>query len=318
MRLCGDGDEQQLFEGYVAVVKNTFIDIKKQPARPKRSSSCSPRFELPDFNRALAVAKKKQQPGSAPPAGAGPFAQPGSAPAGGAGPFAVPRPPLARASSSSSKSTGAPLKLVRDPPASPSSDGAVPAIDAPHDAASTTCSTSASDQGAFPKDHAEFVESQYRKYLVNMDNSGQTLMWHGLPTKYQVEPHLLNLLATLEAEGVGYLYVPLNHWETKDKPRGRCRNKGYAFIHFYTEEAATAFTKKVTEYFKTEKSMLNATTKAAFQGISANLRALVAAPQKRTTAGSFYLLNRTSTLERVSIREFRDLFNQAPQDDRTC
>jgi hypothetical protein len=54
------------------------------------------------------------------------------------------------------------------------------------------------------------------------------------------------------------------------------------------------------------------------QGISANLRALVAAPQKRTTAGSFYLLNRTSTLERVSIREFRDLFNQAPQDDRTC
>ena len=34
--------------------------------------------------------------------------------------------------------------------------------------------------------------------------------------------------------------------------------------------------------------------------------------------GSFYLLNRTSTLERVSIREFRDLFNQAPQDDRTC
>ena len=103
------------------------------------------------------------------------------------------------------------------------------------------------DDGEHTQDHAEFVESQYRKYLVNMDNSGQTLMWHGLPTKYQVEPHpaavslpegthlvdicsvvnahlslwtsvlqpwkiihstiprrhLLNLLATLEAEGVG-------------------------------------------------------------------------------------------------------------------
>ena len=36
----------------------------------------------------MSAPRKHQQPGSAPPAGAGPFAQPGSAPAGGAGPFA--------------------------------------------------------------------------------------------------------------------------------------------------------------------------------------------------------------------------------------
>ena len=59
------------------------------------------------------------------------------------------------------------------------------------------------DDGEHTQDHAEFVESQYRKYLVNMDNSGQTLMWHGLSTKFQVRPHLLNILKTNQVEDVG-------------------------------------------------------------------------------------------------------------------
>jgi hypothetical protein len=153
------------------------------------------------------------------------------------------------------------------------------------------------------------VEEQYQKYLGSTDNSGKTLMWHGLPTKLQVEPHLLDILDEIEVKqkDVEYLYLPLNHWEKKDSSLGKCRNKGYAFIHFRTEEAASDFTRKVTE-FNTEKRRLTATTEAVHQGVSANLRALVDAPQKRTTAGAFYLSNKaTGHYERVPIHTFREL-----------
>jgi hypothetical protein len=153
-----------------------------------------------------------------------------------------------------------------------------------------------------------FVQEQLQKYLFNTDNSGQTLMWHGLPTKHQVEPHLIKILEAIEATEVEYLYLPLNHWEKKEKSHGTCRNKGYAFIHFRTEAAGADFTRKVTDY-STEKR-LTATTLATQQGISVNLRALVAAPQKRTVAGCLYLLNKLGKLERVPIHALRERSNK--------
>jgi hypothetical protein len=169
---------------------------------------------------------------------------------------------------------------------------------------STRGSTTASEESV----HESFVAEQFRKYFVNTDNSGQTLMWHGLPTKYQVEPHLLHILDALKVSEVCFLYLPLNHWEKKGNPRSKCRNKGYAFVHFRTEEAASDFARKVAGSISDDHTHeLTATTTAARQGISANLRALVSAPAKRTGAGALYLQNVAGALESVSLQAFRDL-----------
>jgi hypothetical protein len=175
------------------------------------------------------------------------------------------------------------------------------------------CLTAASDESVYD----EFVDEIYQKYIVKTDNSGQTIMWHGLPTKYQVEPHLLKFLDAIAVTDVQCLYMPLNHWEKKGNPRGKCRNKGYAFIHFATETAASDFTRKVTDNKTESPPMLTATTKAERQGISANLRALVAAPQKKITAGSFCLPNKAGALENVPIHALRDLSGRSTSFSRS-
>ena len=70
--------------------------------------------------------------------------------------------------------------------------------------------------------------SAYRspRYLVNTDNSGTTLMWHGLSTKYRANPDLIRIIEDIDAQGVAYLYLPLNHWEKSRVSCGKCRNKG--------------------------------------------------------------------------------------------
>jgi hypothetical protein len=174
----------------------------------------------------------------------------------------------------------------------------------------STCSTSASDQtGPFAQgvNNEDFVEKQFRDYILNTDNSGQTLMWHGLATKYQVEPHLLKMLDAIDVRDVRFLYLPLNHWESKDNPVGKCRNKGYAFAHFATEAAAAEFTRKVAELDESNRAVA---TKASRQGTSANLRALVSAPKKRAIAGALYLQNAHGHLQRVPLDELRFLAGQ--------
>jgi hypothetical protein len=167
--------------------------------------------------------------------------------------------------------------------------------DSLRDSVSTTCSTPASDD---EEGHEDFLKEQICRYLINTDNSGQTLMWHGLSTKFQVRPHLLKIMEASQVEDLEYIYLPQNIWEKKGKPIGKVRNKGYAFIHFRTEAAASDFQKKVGYD----------TTKAVLQGISANLRTLVSAPQKRTTDAVIYLPNKMNEFERVPIHELRDLF----------
>merc|ERR1719313_2359083 len=187
---------------------------------------------------------------------------------------------------------------------------------------STTCS-SASDEGnqgpfalslgrrydeldSDAADSEAFVAEQFEKYLVNTDNSGTTLMWHGLPTKYHMKPDLLRIIEDIDAQGVAYLYLPLNHWEKSRVSCGKCRNKGYAFVHFKTAADAEEFTRKVSEY-TIESRRSTATTLAAHQGVSLNLTQLVTAPQKRTAAGSIYLPNAEGKFESVTIASLRKL-----------
>jgi hypothetical protein len=157
------------------------------------------------------------------------------------------------------------------------------------------------------EDNGVFVQEQFQKYLVNTDSSGVTLMWHGLPTKYHVNPDLIGMLEAIDAKGVGYLYLPLNHWEKSRVSCGKCRNKGYAFVHFHTSADAEEFTRKVAE-FTIESRRSTATTHAAHQGISLNLTQLVTAPQKRTAAGSIYLPNAEGNFECVTIASLRRLY----------
>jgi hypothetical protein len=189
----------------------------------------------------------------------------------------------------------------------------------PQDSDSTTCSVTADplgeDSGADADledddgdghlakpvgSFADFLEEQAHRYLIKTDNSGRTLMWHGISTKFQVKPDLLDMLAATQAADVGYLYLPLNNWEKKGKPIGKCRNKGYAFIHFTTEAAASDFERKAGYE----------TTRAKHQGISVNLKRLVSAPQKRTVETSIYLLNKLNEFERVPIPALRDFLGK--------
>jgi hypothetical protein len=160
------------------------------------------------------------------------------------------------------------------------------------------------------EENEAFINEQFQKYLVNTDNSGTTLMWHGLPTKYHVNPDLIRILEAIDAQNVGYLYLPLNHWEKSRVSCGKCRNKGYAFVHFKTSADAEDFTQKVAEY-TIESRRSTATTLAAHQGISLNLTQLVTAPQKRTAAGSIYLPNAEGKFECVTIAALRRLHKLA-------
>merc|ERR1719191_2041793 len=187
---------------------------------------------------------------------------------------------------------------------------------------STTCSSRSDDSsrgydsmdscGPDAVDNEAFVAEQFQKYLVNTDNSGMTLMWHGLTTKYQVKPDLIRIIEDIDAQGVTYLYLPLNHWEkSSGKSRissGKCRNKGYAFVHFKTAANAEEFTRKLSEY--TFESRRPRTTLAAHQGVSLNLTQLVTAPQKRTAAGAIYLPNAMGKLECATIASLRKLYEE--------
>jgi hypothetical protein len=270
MRPCLDfvsHGSDELNHGYAYSIKNTFIDVTPQTGGRKRSLSSPSRFEA-DLTHATP----------------GPLCA------------AQPAPPMARASISSEDSLK-PQKALSG---------------SPQDSDSTVCSVNADplgdDSGAdadFEADYedgqganffGDFLEEQAQRYLINTDNSGRTLMWHGISTKFQVKPDLLDMLAATEAKDVGYLYLPLNNWEKKGKPIGKCRNKGYAFIHFRTEAAASDFEQKAGYE----------TTRAKHQGISVNLRRLVSAPQKRTIETSIYLLNKFNEFELLPIPALRD------------
>jgi hypothetical protein len=113
-------------------------------------------------------------------------------------------------------------------------------------------------------------------------------MWHSLPSKCHVKPDLVPILRDLGAHDVEYIYLPVNHWERSRATASKCRNKGYAFVHFASAESAKAFTEKVALPVDKLKKQTS-TTEAVFQGISANIAQLLRAPHKRTSDGIIYV-----------------------------
>ena len=159
-----------------------------------------------------------------------------------------------------------------------------------------------------------FVAEQFQKYLVNTDDSGVTLMWHGLSTKCSVYPHLIRIIEDIDAQGVAYLYLPLNYWEKSSKGKDP-RNKGYAFVHFKTAADAEEFARKVSEHTTRpegsthiQQHTLTATTPATQHGVSLNLTQLVSAPQRRAAAPAVYLPNAEGKFECVTIASLRKHF----------
>jgi hypothetical protein len=127
----------------------------------------------------------------------------------------------------------------------------------------------------------------YTQYVMRESNGGCTIMWHGLPSKSRVET---DMTAALEKFGVmqhiEYIYLPLNHWEKN----GKCRNKGYAFLHFTNAAAADAFQARVVDPAYAGAMKYRTSTKpAAHQGVSQNLRQILSSPKKRVYEGSVYL-----------------------------
>jgi len=148
-------------------------------------------------------------------------------------------------------------------------------------------STSDSESGG--RESLSALEFVFREYVAKERNDGYTIMWHGLPSKCHVEPDLIPVLESLGANDVEYIYLPLNHWEKTRAASSKCRNKGYAFLHFSNEAAAKDFAEKVVEPIEMLNTKKTSTTAAWFQGISANLIQLLQAPHKRTADGMIYL-----------------------------
>jgi len=136
-------------------------------------------------------------------------------------------------------------------------------------------------------DESWVAQEVYEEYVQKTDNEGITLMWHGIPNKWAVFPELLEALDTLGARDVSYVYLPLNYWQKRRSDEASCRNKGYAFVHFMTAEAAREFATRIASDEICKKPA--STSEAACQGVSANLALLMAMPRKRTTTGAIYV-----------------------------
>jgi hypothetical protein len=124
-----------------------------------------------------------------------------------------------------------------------------------------------------------------------------------------MKPDLIRIIKDIDAQGVAYLYLPLNHWEKSRISSGKSRNKGFAFVHFKTAADAEEFTRKVWKY-TIESRRSTPTTLAAHQGVSLNLTQLVTAPQRGTAAGAIYLPNAEGNFEGATIASLRKLYKQ--------
>lgn len=160
----------------------------------------------------------------------------------------------------------------------------------------------------FPYDCPAMSNANLRvhwRYVHNRDDTGVTVMWHGIPSKCTAERDLLPMLDSIAAHHE-YLYLPMNQ-HSKSHRATKSRNKGYAFVHFGDEASAQAFANRVEQGVALCKK--TSTTLAAFQGISANLEQLFAAPQMRTTDSVIYIRH-LGRMEQVGVHELASL--------RTC
>ena len=87
----------------------------------------------------------------------------------------------------------------------------------------------------------------------------------------------------------------------------KCRNKGFGFIHFATDEAADDFVEKVQHSDNTRRN--TSTTLAQYQGVTANLVQFLTAAHKRTSTGSVHVVC-DGKLEACSVTALRHLHKE--------
>jgi hypothetical protein len=141
----------------------------------------------------------------------------------------------------------------------------------------------------------------YLQYIQQKDNSGVTIMWHGIPSRCTAENDLLPLLKKIAVDHLKYLYLPMNHHSKSHGMRStKVRNKGYAFLHFGDVAAAADFAARVDGGLSVSRKRTS-TTLAVYQGISANLKQLLEAPESRT-AHSVVYVRQGGRMDRICLR----------------
>merc|ERR1719379_560009 len=152
----------------------------------------------------------------------------------------------------------------------------------------------------FPPVDVELTRAVWKKFIANGGDiacGGTTLMCHDLMNKFTVEPDLLQLFEKVGLlDDVVYVYLPLTYLKSSQtyKLKRSSRNKGYGFVHFSSEDAATKFAQLIRQVDlvgtgRGVKQMY--TTSAKFQGVGANLVELLDLKnvQWRPKQGCFYV-----------------------------
>ena len=90
----------------------------------------------------------------------------------------------------------------------------------------------------------------YRTYIANApsEQSGCTLMWHGLKRDWEDEDLLLKIQDCFPLDEIDYVYLPLNFWLRDGKEslsKSKVKNKGYAFVHLSDAKKEAEFSGKV-------------------------------------------------------------------------
>lgn len=156
----------------------------------------------------------------------------------------------------------------------------------------------------FPPVDVDTLRVLWKRYIaVDGDSAGQaacggtTLMCHDLLNKFTVEPDLLQLFEKVGLlDDVVYVYLPLTYLKSSPtyKLKRPSRNKGYGFVHFSSNDAATRFAQLIRQVDlvgtgRGVKQMY--TTLAKFQGVGANLVELLDLDNEewRPKQGCFYV-----------------------------
>jgi hypothetical protein len=133
----------------------------------------------------------------------------------------------------------------------------------------------------------ESTQRMWDLYVKQGDNRGQTLMWHGLPSRCNAASDLLPRLEEIQLlDKLQYLYMPVDG-DNQFRMNGS-RGKGYAFLHFFDLDAVDAMMKRAEEGLHVSSRRETSLAVASYQGISANLQQILSSPMIASMKGHFF------------------------------
>jgi hypothetical protein len=140
-------------------------------------------------------------------------------------------------------------------------------------------------------------------YILETDNRGRTLMWHGLPSRCSAESDLLQRLYELRLlDRLQYLYMPVDT-DNQFRMNGS-RGKGYAFLHFFDPGAVEEMLRRTEAGLDVSSRKETSVSVASYQGISANLYQILASPMIMSMKG-FFFARVAGRLEKIYIQELQ-------------